>query len=245
MASDTTIFSVLVALSFIPPVLFLAWLRNHERHEREPWRAVFGAFVYGGTVGVAVAILLHVLFEFGYHQAGGPFNLEQFGAMFLAAVVIAPIVEELAKALGLGVVRKEIDEVEDGIVYGAALGLGFAATENFVYAVAALAEGGFASALATVIVRVFSSMMLHAAASAIIGFGYGLVRLRGGVTLEVIPHYLLAVILHAGYNYMVSTDAFIGFAAAVILVFVVVGFLRKRLRELDALPHEAGLRDRA
>lgn len=231
---DSTVFSILAGLSFVPPLVFLLWVRAHENNDREPVRAVLVAFLYGGSAGVAIAILLHVLFQFGYDRAGGPLPL---ASALLAAVIIAPIVEEFAKALGLGLVRKHMDEVEDGIIYGAGIGLGFAATENFVYGLAGL-EGGFGAAVTTISVRVFSSMLLHACASALIGYGYGLAVMRGGVPFEALPYYLGAVLLHAGYNFLVSTQAWWGFVAALVLVATLFGTLRRRIRDFDALPHD-------
>ncbi len=51
--------------------------------------------------------------------------------------------------------KGEIDEVEDGIVYGAACGLGFGATENILYGLSAgVAVGGLAGLIFIVVVVV-------------------------------------------------------------------------------------------
>ncbi len=190
-----------------------------------------GAFVYGGSVGVGVAVLLHFLFDFGYDQAGGPIPLSD---ALVAAIVFAPLVEEFAKGLGLGGLRRRIKEPEDGIIYGAGLGLGFAATENLVYGVTALIDGGFQDALVTIIVRIFSSMLLHSGASALLGFGYALAVLRGRAWGSLFPYYLIAVILHSVYNFLVSTQELIGLLAAVIMVVTVAVGMRRRIEHLDA-----------
>lgn len=235
MAQDSTTLAILAAAALVPALAFMLWIRAHEKHEREPLRAVLITFLYGGSVGVGVAVLLHVLFEFGFHQTGTPIPIS--GAI-LAAVIIAPIVEEIAKGLGLGLVNREMDELEDGIIYGAAIGLGFAATENFVYGLTALAEGGFGSALTTILARVFSSMLLHASTTAIVGFGYGMAVRRGGVAFEAFPHLLGAMLLHAAYNFLVSIGGMIAFIAAVFIVLTTTGALRRRIKDLDALPHD-------
>lgn len=227
---DGLVFAGLVALALIPPMLYLLWLRSRERFDREPVGPVLGAFVYGGSVGVGVAVLLHLLFDFGYQQTGGPFPLER---EFAAAIVIAPLVEEFAKALGLGRFRHRMLELEDGIIYGAGLGLGFAATENLVYGVTALLDGGFGDAIVTIVVRVFSSMLLHSGASALLGFGYGLAVLRGRGLWSLVPYYLVAVLLHSVYNFLVSTRQLIGLAVAVIMVAYVATTLRRRIERLD------------
>lgn len=191
---------------------------------------VLGAFLYGGSVGVGIAVLLHFLFDFGYQQAGGPIPLSD---AFVAAVVFAPLVEEFAKGLGLGGLKGRIQELEDGIIYGAGLGLGFAATENFVYGITALLDGGFGDALVTIVVRIFSSMLLHSSASALVGFGYAMALLRGRSIGSVFPYYVLAVVLHAVYNFLVSTQELIGLLAAVIMVVTVAVGMRRRIEHLD------------
>jgi len=139
--------------------------------------------------------------------------------------------------MGLTGARKHIRELEDGIVYGTGVGLGFAATENLVYGVTAMLEGGFGIAFATVTVRIFSSMLLHASASGLLGFGYGRVVLGGGVGWQLVPYYLTAVVLHALFNLLVSTEMLLGLLAAIIMVATVIGSLQRRIRQLDALPH--------
>lgn len=228
---DGALLAGLIALSLIPPLLFALWLRAREQVDREPLGAVTGAFVWGGTLGVAVAIVMHVVFQFGYDVSGGPLQVSD---AFLAAVIIAPIVEEFAKALGLRPARRHMSELEDGIIYGAALGLGFAATENMVYGVAGLLDGGFGIAFGTVIMRTFSSMLLHAAASGIVGYGFSRVHVgqRGGALL--VGSYLTAVLLHAAYNFLVGLQAALGLVAAIVLVAIVISVLRRRIESLDA-----------
>ena len=63
----------------------------------------------------------------------------------LRAVVQAPIVEEVAKGLGLLLIfvtaRRAFDGPVDGVVYGALIGAGFAFTENIQYFAISLHRG--------------------------------------------------------------------------------------------------------
>jgi RsiW-degrading membrane proteinase PrsW (M82 family) len=228
------ILGLLAALAFLPPLGFLLYIRMHEKHGREPLGPVLGIFLYGATVGIILALVLNTLFGWGF--AGTAAERQLSGAL-LVAVIGAPIFEELSKGLGLGLARRHMEEVEDGIVYGAAAGLGFAATENLVYAYAGLADGGLGVAITTVIARIFSSMVLHAGTSALLGFGYSLMLVRQGVVFQLLPYYLLAVLFHAIYNFLVLRQGLLGFAAAVVMAIVLTTYLRRRLRHLDALPH--------
>jgi hypothetical protein len=67
-------------------------------------------------------------------------------ALLLAAPISAPIVEELSKALGVLLIfwllRAEFDNMRDGIVYGALVGLGFNWFEAALYVAQGFAEYG-------------------------------------------------------------------------------------------------------
>lgn len=230
--NDATVLALLGAISFLPPLAFMVLVRNRERHGREPFGPLVGIFVYGATMGVTGAIILGLFLD---AWVGG--------ALFLTAVVAAPLIEEFTKGLGLGLVRRHVDELEDGLVYGAAVGVGFAATETFLYGITQLVSDGAQAAFATVLLRMVSSMLLHASSSALVGFGYSAMRLRAGAWPQLVPYYLLAVLLHASYNALVlATPLFgaltdwLGIGLAIGLVATVVTVLVGRVRRLDAIP---------
>jgi RsiW-degrading membrane proteinase PrsW (M82 family) len=229
---DGTALGILLGLAFLPPLLFMLWVRNHEKTQPEPLGAVFGLFVYGGSLGVGIALALSLLLDYGI-------GVELGGLALVGVVVVAPLVEEFAKGLGLGLVRTRVRELEDGIVYGAAIGLGFGATENLLYGFQALGDGGIEHAAVTIAFRVVSSVLLHAGSSALLGYGYGLMRLRRKGLAMLLPYYLLAVLQHALYNFLVGPQYLWGFAAAVVMVLVVTGSLRRQIRRLDARPADA------
>lgn len=168
--------------------------------------------------------------------------------LLVLVVFIAPIAEEIAKALGVFRVGRFINEIEDGLVYGAAAGLGFAATENLLYGavayLAGIAEGAssaeaLGSSLVLIGVRSFSSVLLHASATA--AFGYGIARSRLSTRpASILPFYLLAVLMHGVYNFFASfgelftsrygdAAALIGFVAAVSLALLAVGLARSAI----------------
>lgn len=253
--------SLLLLFAFLPPVVFAIWFRNTERHHREPWTTVFRVFLWGAVVGVLVAVLLSlvldtvlrfVLAETGeflrdvYVKLAEVLQQELNVGLLLLVVLVAPVAEELAKGLGVLRVRARIREMEDGIVYGASAGLGFAATENLLYGAAAFVADGLEASLVVIGVRSFSSVLLHASASA--AFGYGVAR--GQLSPRgrgLLPFYVLAVFMHGTYNFFASFGevftglygemaTLIGFAAAVILALLAVGLARSAIsREERAL----------
>ncbi|HUR25074.1 MAG TPA: PrsW family intramembrane metalloprotease [Candidatus Thermoplasmatota archaeon] len=229
---DGTALGILLALAFLPPLLFALWVRNHEKTNREPLRAVLGMFLYGGTLGVIIALALILVLDYSIGAEPG-------GLTLLSLVVIAPLIEELSKGLGLGLVRRRIDEIEDGIVYGAAIGLGFGATENLLYGLQALQDNGLEQAALTIGFRVLSSVLLHAGSTALLGYGYALMRLRNRGLVVVLPYYFLAVLQHALYNFLVGGQLLWSFVLAIVLVIVVTSLLRRQIKRLDAQPRDA------
>jgi RsiW-degrading membrane proteinase PrsW (M82 family) len=228
--------AVLVGLAVVPAILFLVGIRNRERSHREPYGAVLSIFLYGAVVGFVVAFLLNTVF----HVATWLYTENVDTADFLTAIISAPFLEEAVKATGfsLAIVRRNLDEWEDGIVYGAAVGIGFAMSENMLYGFSALAASGITVAILVIVVRVLSAMVLHAGASAILGYGIGQAWMRGEGWGRAIPYYLLAVLLHVAYNFINATQPFIAFVLAVAMVWLVLAIMMRRVRSLETPPHD-------
>lgn len=218
---------ILIFFAFLPPIIFVVWFRNSERFEREPWQQVFRAFLWGAFIGVIVAVILSGVLSFILLGAAGLLRHLHVGiadaldaqldiGLLLLIVVVAPLTEEFAKGLGIFRVQADINEVEDGIVYGASAGLGFAATENLLFGAVALAAGGLGAGLFLIMVRSFSSALLHASATSAFGYGVAVRKLVPGKTL--LPFYLLAVLMHGSFNFFAGLGEFfirdIGLVAA-------------------------------
>lgn len=218
-----------VLASVVPAGAYAAWVRGQERYEREPWSQVLKAFAWGGTGGVVLALIFEILL------GARPDAVARLGisSAVFASVLIAPVVEEATKAVGLRWVDDPYIEPEDGLVYGAAAGFGFAATENLAYATAAYLADGTAALVGTLVLRTLSSAFLHGTASAIVG--YAIWRKKAGVgdNSGILAFYLIAVGLHAAFNLGASLNLLLTFLAMAILVIYGFGQVRKRVRELD------------
>jgi protease PrsW len=121
----------------IPVALVVYYL---DLFEPEPLSMLAGAFVWGGVVAIGLAgptngALLQVL-----GKLGGPDVAQSWGA-----AIVGPPVEETFKYVGIVmlylIARKEFDDLIDGFVYGALVGLGFAAVENVQYFLGAISAG--------------------------------------------------------------------------------------------------------
>lgn len=215
--------------AFAPSLAYLVWMRNTERFQKEPYGRLLRVFFIGGAlISVVVAIILESLLLDLLNQ-----NVERVYQVFgenpnittlVLACVIAPLVEELAKSYGVFRVRRFMREVEDGIVYGAAAGLGFAATENLFYESDAFLTNGAEAFILTAIVRTLSSALLHASASSVMGLGIARGALEGRSWL---PYYLGAVVMHALFNLAASLGLILGedFGESAVLFGLVAAFM--------------------
>ena len=246
--------ALMIAISaFIPCILFAALARWAEINERQSLGSVMAVFAMGATVSVILALALEVSAQLLLTDGLG---LDPKGliASLLGAAVLAPVIEEYTKSAPIRGARlsSEFSEVEDGLVYGAAAGFGFAATENLLYFVVAwrrsllLPPGlGFLSLAMTVVVRSIGAACVHGAASSMVG--YGIARgtfLRG----SWLPYYTRAVGLHAIYNLTIFVFTYLlacglgPFCPAPLVFSLVmgVGFFHmtlKRIRGLDKQPN--------
>ena len=231
----TTVFTwgLLIFLSFLPPLLYTLWIRNTERCHREQWTPIFLCFLWGATIAVVASFILEIILEL-------PFTYSLYQAEmapFLATVIIAPVIEEFTKPLALHLksVRNNLDELEDGLIYGAVAGLGFSATENLLYGYSFLSEG-IVVFLVLMAVRSFGGCLLHASATALTGYGYGKTVMKNSSLLGVLPYFILAIFLHGFYNFLLSYEfvgVISGFFLAFLFVIIAIVMIRNRIRTLD------------
>jgi RsiW-degrading membrane proteinase PrsW (M82 family) len=235
---------ILFVAAFLPSVIYMILIRNTEKYEREPWRTVVKVFIWGAVFGVILAIIfstiLIILYNIAAPTRAYQITGEDYTSTFILAVIIAPFAEEFAKGLGVFSAGDELDEVEDGLIYGAACGLGFAATENIFYGAAAWAEGGFWVFFGTIIVRSIASVLLHASATAATGYGISRKRMYGGGF--ILPYYLLAVGMHALFNFFAIMETLFGLILAIMFAMVAIEFTRRKIHQLDDLGASEGIR---
>jgi RsiW-degrading membrane proteinase PrsW (M82 family) len=202
---------ILVFLSIfcasIPMVLFLAAIWWLDRYDREPIPLVAATFIWGAGGGVALAIVGSVIGSTVLQLAVG-----QSSANILSPVVIAPLFEEPTKALVLFLVArsKHFDNTTDGFVYGAAAGLGFGMTENFMYFTQIAMSGSVLAWAQNVFARTFYSAIMHATATAFVGAAIGWSRWRRIEIhlLAIVGGFAVAMGIHALWNGLLVVDQF-------------------------------------
>jgi RsiW-degrading membrane proteinase PrsW (M82 family) len=228
---------LLVFMSFLPPIIYTVWIRNTEKYNREKWKTILICFLWGASIAIIAALIIEILLEIPLVASIQDYDTRSL----LTLVLVAPVAEEFSKPLALRLksVKKEIDELEDGLIYGAVAGLGFSATENLFYGWSFLSEGLFIF-LILIILRSFGGCLLHASATALTGYGYGKTIMKHTTVLRVIPYFILAIFVHSAYNFLVSYDmigALTGLFTALIFVAFAITFVRKKIKTLDEHPN--------
>jgi hypothetical protein len=163
-------------------------------------------------------------------------------------------VEESVKGLAILllflVFRHEFDGILDGIVYGALVGFGFAMTENGLYFLGAIAEGGTGVWVTVVFFRTLVFGLNHGLFSAIVGtgFGYAATATNACARWAAPPVALiLAIVVHSVHNVSMAFAGSMGWpvlislvnnwgGVAVLLVVVLLSWNRERawiIRELE------------
>ncbi|WP_232711596.1 PrsW family intramembrane metalloprotease [Microbacterium lacus] len=210
LGASASIIGMIVAL--VPFAVVLFAVRTIDRWEPEPRGLVVFAVAWGAiaSVGIALLVDLGIILLIG--------NSDSSARDLFSTVVQAPVVEEVAKALGLLLIfvtaRRAIDGPVDGIVYGALVGAGFAFTENIQYFAISYLDGGAGDLTATFFVRGILSPFAHAMFTAVAGFALGLAARRGatgGRALGALGLGLIgAIALHAFWNGSAMLGDFFG-----------------------------------
>ena len=161
----------------LPTLSYLIGVRWLGRLEREPlpmlllvvsWGAI------GGTVGGLVgASLIEGAASAAFFNPRLLLDLVEFAAF-------VPAAEELAKGAVLIALAftPRINHTTSGLIYGLAVGLGFAITENIIYSLHVFQTSGLSGWYVNMVVRTLFSSTVHAICSAMFGFCLGWAKIR-------------------------------------------------------------------
>jgi protease PrsW len=210
----------------IPVPMYIVLVLWIDRYEAEPLWMLATAFFWGALIATFFAFLLNTT---SGAIVGALTNAS--AAEAFAAVVSAPIVEEIGKAVILILFffwkKDEFDGVVDGIVYAAMTALGFAMTENILYYGKAAAEGGGGALTLTVIIRGFFAPFSHPLFTSLTGIGLGLARQSNNIAVKIltpIVGLLMAIFMHSIWNGSAVFGGG-GFFLVIYLIVMVPAFL--------------------
>ncbi len=221
--------TVIILGSFLVPAAYVAFFYERRRLSRLTAPVVAMAFFWGGVLGVLAAGLLEPLL---------------ITRLDLVTAFAVGLIEEAAKILGVLVIARHWrhDAELDGLILGAAAGMGFAALESAGYAFTAFvsSQGDMATTVATTVARGFLAPLGHGTWTAILAaflFREGHVT-HFHIDRKVIGAYLLVSGLHGLWDAVPTIFAlFLVPSWAAISGEVLVGTVSiylLRLRWLDA-----------
>lgn len=242
-----SIFLISTLAAFIPIciyILFVWWL---DRYEREPFRYIVITFILGAVISAGLSYVGNT-----FMGILSSVFLTPSGSEYLSSSIIAPMIEETNKGLVIIVfawLSREFDNVTDGLLYGAVVGLGFAFAENVLYFNRIYENSGQFAWLQNMYVRGFFLCGVHATATAIFGGAIGYARFTNWREKIVIAlmGLGLAVMVHSFWNSILTAASFSGdqllallpfFFLPLLMLFIFLLFQESLSRESQLIEEE-------
>jgi RsiW-degrading membrane proteinase PrsW (M82 family) len=183
-------------------------VRRMDRNEKEPWRLVLVAAAWGAIVATSLVIWGETIWE-----ATAQRSLVPGPGLDASTAFMAGVLEELAKGSAVVllflVMRDDFDDVVDGIVYGAAVGLGFNFMESITYMTNLYAIfqpegiGAYAAGFQWYARQVLGLFFGHATYTAFIGAGIGIARQLPSVRQKgfaIASGFIVAIAAHFSWD---------------------------------------------
>jgi len=205
--------AAICALACLPTTAFgLLVVRRMDRNHKEPWRLVLVAAAWGAIVATSLVVWGETVWELSAQRALVPGPGLDTSLAFMAGIL-----EELAKGLAVLllflVMRNDFDDVVDGIVYGAAVGLGFNFMESVSYMTNIYSifspegQGGIAAGIQWYGRQVLGLFFGHATYTAYIGAGVGIARQLPAMrqkVLAIVAGFIVAIAGHFSWDAWVN-----------------------------------------
>lgn len=233
---DVGLAGLVLVAAFAPPVGWTWFFYHRDRYEREPRRLIGLLFLVGALVTTPAALIVNTL----------------LGAIIggSAVILLAGVTEEPLKFATVAWRtrrHRDLDEPVDGMIYGATVGLGFAAAETTLYIIDALVgdvalrnlalgvdpfTGAF---VVTAPLRALTSALMHAFCSGIAGYYFARLVLDGSYRHSRMAVPLAGVaVAHGIYNLAATLNLLLAIA---VLIGIGVVFFRTLGTALAHSPH--------
>ena len=245
LTGNTNLYPTVILIgNFLVPVVFVAFLYDHQHLSRLTQETIAASFIVGGVLGVLGASILETLL------VPVPSNPTQ--GLSLGSAFLVGLIEEGCKILAVMFLARKMKHTSemDGLLLGGAVGMGFAALESTGYAFSTfiLSHGLVEASIATTIVRGLFAPFGHGIWTALLG---AMVFRQSGprhfrITIPVILTYLFVSALHGFWDGSPSTVFFVippgipvstvtlvlGIIGVVVLFIVYRSSIRKQMQEI-------------
>ncbi len=180
-AAPTAWFVTLLLLTpYAIPVIAIIYFI--DTYEREPLSILAAGLLWGALVATTLALYTNTPLGELIFKIAGPQVAQDWGA-----ALTAPFVEEGFKALGVillvSIARAELDDLLDGFIWGAMVGMGFLLMEDVFYFMRAYAAAGgsFDGLFQIFIIRIIGAgPYSHFLYTGLIGMGIAYFQTRRG-----------------------------------------------------------------
>lgn len=209
--------TIVLVGNFLIPVVFVAFFFEKRNRISLNMASTTLCFFYGGVLGTITAALLEPVFILSLN----------FNTAFIVGII-----EELTKLVGVYLIakhRKSHTQL-DGIILGAAAGMGFAAFESVGYAFIAFLQsnGSLTNMVLITLIRGIASPVGHGTWTAILAGVLFKESFSGrfNINPNVVGAYLLVVLLHGfwdGIPFIIQR--IFPFFSSIILVQISIGLI--------------------
>ena len=196
------------------PALVILFYVYKQDYFPEPKNIVFKTFIFGCSIIIFLNLILN--------------DVDNFADSFIRAAFL----EEISKMVIIVFFctrKDEFDEPMDGLVYGVAASLGFAAYENIEYVMYALNEPSFEIAT----IRAYTAVPLHALCGIMMGFLITQsIFEKENNYLNLVLALFIPVGIHGLYNFSLSSSTVSSYFSYIIIISFIVRayFLFKSLK---------------
>jgi RsiW-degrading membrane proteinase PrsW (M82 family) len=123
------IVAALLASAVLVPTLYLVYLYEAQVYRDEPAKVLGLTMAAGVVLGVVVTIIADAILN-----ESSPLRLSPGAGFIVGSCIVLPIIQDVLKPLPVMVLRGrgKFSETIDGLTFGVAAGLGFAAAETIV-----------------------------------------------------------------------------------------------------------------
>ena len=204
-----------IVAALIPVLVIIFYVFKQDQFP-EPKKIVFKTFIFGASIVLALDLILGDVDKYAKtYFEGETFN-------FFDNFIRAAFLEEFFKMIVIVFFctrKDQFDEPMDGLVYGVAASLGFAAYENIDYVLYANEQPSYYIAL----IRAFTAVPMHAICGVMMGFLITQsIFEKEHNYLNLILALLIPVGIHGLYNFSLSSSLISHYMAFVIVIVFII-----------------------
>ncbi|WP_315120396.1 PrsW family glutamic-type intramembrane protease [uncultured Clostridium sp.] len=216
LTGNIVIFPAVVMVgNFLIPVTYVSFFYERRRFSNVNMTDVVASFFYGGFLGTFAAAILEPIF---------------ITTLSFKTALVVGIIEEFTKFIGvLFIYRRKRHRLHiDGIILGAAAGMGFAALESTGYAFTTFlrSRGSLSLTVYVTLLRGILSPLGHGTWTAILTGVFARENTEGTfkINRKIINAYIVVVLLHGLWNAVPTViSAIFSFNSAVLISEVIIG----------------------